>query len=62
MTKPDTASQAAGSRLSMHEHVEVWDDCCSCEAEPYWVEALTRAETPPRPDAAAGDRDGAAGD
>ena len=26
--------------LSMHEDVPVWYDCCSCEAEPYWVEAL----------------------
>ena len=23
--------------LSMHEGVAVWCDCCSCEAEPYWV-------------------------
>ncbi|MCG6897766.1 MAG: hypothetical protein LJE60_11775 [Thiocapsa sp.] len=26
--------------LSMHEGVPVWCDCCSCEAEPYWVEAM----------------------
>ena len=26
--------------LSMHEDVPVWYDCCSCEAEPYWVEQL----------------------
>jgi len=25
--------------LSMHEGIAVWCDCCSCEAEPYWVEA-----------------------
>ena len=24
--------------LSMHEGIAVWCDCCSCEAEPYWVE------------------------
>ncbi|MEA2080043.1 MAG: hypothetical protein U9P00_09340 [Pseudomonadota bacterium] len=24
-------------RLSMHDGVAVWCDCCSCEAEPYWV-------------------------
>jgi hypothetical protein len=24
--------------LSMHEDVPVWYDCCSCEAEPYWLE------------------------
>jgi hypothetical protein len=23
----------------MHEGIAVWCDCCSCEAEPYWVEA-----------------------
>ena len=23
---------------SMHEGIAVWCDCCSCEAEPYWVE------------------------
>jgi hypothetical protein len=22
----------------MHEGIAVWCDCCSCEAEPYWVE------------------------
>jgi len=25
---------------SMHDGVAVWCDCCSCEAEPYWVEAM----------------------
>ena len=25
---------------SMHEGVQVWDDCCSCEAEPYWLEGM----------------------
>ena len=29
---------AARSRLRMHEGVTVWCDCCSCEAEPYWVD------------------------
>ena len=28
------------SPMSMHEDVPVWYDCCSCEAEPYWVEAM----------------------
>ncbi len=23
----------------MHEGIAVWCDCCSCEAEPYWIEA-----------------------
>ena len=22
---------------SMHDGIAVWCDCCSCEAEPYWV-------------------------
>ena len=29
-----------GDSLSMHADVPVWCDCCSCEAEPYWTEAL----------------------
>ena len=28
---------AAGRRLSMHDGIAVWCDCCTCEAEPYWV-------------------------
>jgi hypothetical protein len=34
------ASSHAGKRRkskSMHEGIAVWCDCCSCEAEPYWV-------------------------
>ena len=27
------------SSKSMHEGVAVWCDCCSCAAEPYWLEA-----------------------
>ena len=27
--------------LSMHEDIPVWYDCCSCEAEPYWEDALS---------------------
>lgn len=34
------AGNPAGMSLSMHDGVEVWCDCCSCEAEPYWVETL----------------------
>ena len=26
--------------ISMHENIPVWYDCCSCEAEPYWLEAM----------------------
>lgn len=25
-------------RISMHEGIAVWCDCCSCAAEPYWLE------------------------
>ena len=35
---PGTAVVAGSSRLSMHEGIAVWCDCCSCEAEPYWAE------------------------
>jgi hypothetical protein len=35
---------AAGGRRrrskSMHDGVAVWHDCCSCEAEPYWLESV----------------------
>lgn len=34
----------SGDSLSMHADVPVWCDCCSCEAEPYWVEALADPE------------------
>jgi hypothetical protein len=27
----------------MHEGIAIWCDCCSCEAEPYWVEAAESA-------------------
>ena len=30
----------SGMSKSMHDGVEVWCDCCSCEAEPYWVDAM----------------------
>ena len=36
---PATASrQPEAMSKSMHDGVAVWCDCCSCEAEPYWVE------------------------
>ncbi len=25
-------------RLSMHEGIAPWCDCCVCEAEPYWTD------------------------
>jgi len=30
--------------ISMHEDVPIWGDCCPCEAEPYWVEAMIQFE------------------
>ena len=35
----DNSSQVKKS-LSMHADIPVWYDCCSCEAEPYWLEAM----------------------
>lgn len=36
---PSTPSPTARKkRLSMHDGIAVWADCCSCEAEPYWLE------------------------
>ena len=33
-----TPAEYEGSmRLSMHDGIAVWCDCCSCEAEPYWL-------------------------
>jgi hypothetical protein len=37
------AAKPSGMSLSMHDGVEVWCDCCSCEAEPYWVAAFDEA-------------------
>jgi hypothetical protein len=34
---PDAAEPAVARRLSMHEGIASWCDCCSCEAEPYWA-------------------------
>ena len=36
------AGSGSGPRdsLSMHANVPVWCDCCSCEVEPYWLEAF----------------------
>lgn len=36
---PSAAPEPRAERsISMHEGIAVWCDCCSCEAEPYWVE------------------------
>lgn len=37
---PDTIPATARprkKRISMHEGIGVWCDCCSCEAEPRWA-------------------------
>ena len=41
LTPPARAPSAKERRRSpsMHEGIAVWCDRCSCEAEPYWVEA-----------------------
>jgi hypothetical protein len=36
--EPMTTRGRNKKSLSMHEGIAVWCDCCSCEAEPYWVE------------------------
>lgn len=40
-----TTKSSSGMSLSMHDGVEVWCDCCSCEAEPYWLAAFERQES-----------------
>jgi nitroreductase len=35
-TPPQDAPQRK-KRISMHEGIAVWCDCCSCAAEPYWL-------------------------
>jgi hypothetical protein len=41
-TRPMSEPEKNKSSMSksMHDGVEVWCDCCSCQAEPYWVEAM----------------------
>jgi hypothetical protein len=39
--RPDDGTAAPPpkkKRISMHDGIAPWCDCCSCEAEPYWVE------------------------
>lgn len=39
--RADTAAaqptKKARKRVSMHDGIAVWCDCCSCAAEPYWL-------------------------
>lgn len=42
---PDGPTKSSGGMsLSMHDGVEVWCDCCSCEAEPYWLAAFEKED------------------
>ena len=43
-TGPDLKQASSSMSKSMHDGVEVWCDCCSCEAEPYWTEAMQAHE------------------
>ncbi len=47
---PAAAHTKRKSALSMHEGVEVWQDCCCCEAEPYWLEAMAAKKEDDAPD------------
>ena len=38
------AERKGSMRLSMHDGVAVWCDCCSCQAEPYWLAAGEESE------------------
>nr|WP_081617370.1 hypothetical protein [Thioalkalivibrio sp. ALMg11] len=49
-------AQALRSRISMHDGVTVWCDCCSCEAEPYWAEVAEELGIDPDPGVARGGR------
>ena len=44
VAKPQSRKPA--DSLSMHSGVPVWCDCCTCEAEPYWVEAFAGEDDP----------------
>lgn len=48
MKKPDMKNIADNKKkkksISMHADIPVWHDCCSCEAEPYWVEAFENGQ------------------
>ncbi len=44
-TSGKTVGQAReGQSISMHDGIPVWYDCCSCEAEPYWAEAMQQQD------------------
>ncbi|PSU13493.1 hypothetical protein C9J03_06140 [Photobacterium gaetbulicola] len=35
---PESHGGIQPDKMSMHEGVADWCDCCVCEAEPYWLE------------------------
>jgi len=35
-------SARRNKRLSMHEGIAPWCDCCVCEAEPYWADVAKK--------------------
>lgn len=37
-TQPPAALPEKPRPISMHEGVAMWCDCCTCAAEPYWLE------------------------
>lgn len=39
-----TEDKLKKKRISMHEDIPVWYDCCSCEAEPYWIELFNNMD------------------
>ena len=41
-----SGKRKSGMSLSMHDGVDASCDCCSCEAEPYWVEAMADQPLP----------------
>lgn len=46
-TAPQTDTEPAcpvKQGISMHENIPDWYDCCTCEAEPYWIEAFAVEE------------------
>lgn len=35
---PESDNGVQQEKMSMHEGIADWCDCCVCEAEPYWLE------------------------
>jgi hypothetical protein len=49
-TNAETPSDRPACSTTMHDNVEVWEDCCVCEPEPRWQalgEELESAACPP---------------